>query len=669
MKFRLIIVLCIIFAFTSVPAQDSGKKVMTRKESLLLPSWGNYSWSLCGKGIAFTKRDRDPKTYESKNHIWIYNTETGEQFQLTSSHKGESNPRWLPEGRIVFNSSRDGKNKMYVINVSGGEAQPMFKDEDAPTSGSFSPDYKKLVYTKTTDRADKEEWEKKEKDKDDGYFWEKKLTWRHIWVYDIESEEAKQITSGKFDNGGAVWSPDGKWIAFTSNRSGILFRGNNNNDIWIVPSDSGAVRQLTTNKGPDQSPVFSPDGKMIAYASSPREGHGADHMDVMVLPFEGGTPQNLTGDFDLSISSPKWSKDGEYLYFTAGPSPSSYLYRVPAAGGEIVKVSPEDDFVYRRFSMTEDGTKWLFTGRSNKTTGEVFTANIDFSNMKNILSPTKHLGEFEVARDEVIYWKGADGWDINGMLTYPLNYEEGKKYPTILMVHGGPYGMFSKAYSITTQIWAARGYAVIRGNPRGSRGQSFKFGHANNMDWGGKDYQDVMAGVDKVISMGIADPEKLGIMGGSYGGFMTFWVITQTDRFKAAIGHAAIADWFSFFGQTDIPQYLQYGFGGFPWETKKTWEKFSPIEYIENVTTPILITHGDEDYRVNLQQGWQYYRSLMMLNKTVEFLRFPREGHAILEPLHRLQLDREQEKWMAKYLMPEKYEELIAKEKEKEEKK
>ncbi len=665
MKKIICMLLIMTLALTAVSfAQDSGKKQMTMKESLLMPNWGSYQWSPDGSYIAFTKGKRDEKDWEQKSHIWLYDVNSGEQMQLTFSHKGESRPQWISNDKIVFTSSRDGKNKMFSISTKGGEAFPMFEDKDAPTNGTFSPDFKKLAYTKSTDRPDKKEWEEKEKNKDDGYFWEKKLTYRHIWIYDIETEEALKITEGDFDNGSPVWSPDGKWILFNSNRSGELFKSNNNSDLWIVSSDSGTVRQLTYNIGPDRSAQFSPDGKSIAYLSSLREKFGADHMELMTLPFEGGTPENLTDDLDLSAGSPVWSKDGSTIYFTAGPTPSAYLYKVPVNGGTIEKVSPEDEYVYGRYSLSENGTKWLYTGSSYKTTGEVFISDINFNNPKNILSPHNHMGEFEITREEVVTFIGADGWEINGIMTYPLNYEEGKKYPTILMVHGGPYGRYSKTFNTSAQIWASRGYAVIRTNPRGSSGMSFKFGHGNNKDWGGKDFRDVMAGVDYVISQGIADRDRLGIMGGSYGGFMTFWAITQTDRFKAAIGHAAIADWFSFYGQTDIPDYLRYGFGGFPWETKEIFEKFSPIEYIENVKTPILITHGDQDYRVNLQQGWQYYRSLMMLNKKVEFLRFPREGHGIREPIHRLQLDREQEKWMAKHLIPEQYDEIVARQEE-----
>jgi dipeptidyl aminopeptidase/acylaminoacyl peptidase len=237
------------------------------------------------------------------------------------------------------------------------------------------------------------------------------------------------------------------------------------------------------------------------------------------------------------------------------------------------------------------------------------------------------------------------------VLTYPLDYQPGQRYPFILQVHGGPHGRFSATFNQSAQIWAARGYAVLQGNPRGSSGRTFAFSNANQLDWGGKDFQDLMKGVDHVIERGVADPERMAVMGGSYGGFMTFWTVTQTNRFRAAIGHAGISDWYSFFGQTDIPNLLEFGFGGLPTQTKEVYEQWSPIEFADDVTTPLLITHGENDQRVPIPQADQYFRLLKKLGKTVEFLRYPREGHGITEPAHRLHLDAEQEKWFDRFVL------------------
>ena len=262
------------------------------------------------------------------------------------------------------------------------------------------------------------------------------------------------------------------------------------------------------------------------------------------------------------------------------------------------------------------------------------------------------LDDLAVARSEAIRWKAPDGWEIEGVLTYPIDYREGQRYPLILNIHGGPTGRFVHSFnSRDTQVWAGRGFAVLQPNPRGSTGYGHGFAQANQGDWGGKDFHyDDMSGVDYVIEMGVADPDKLVVMGGSYGGFSTFWAITQTDRFKAAVAHAAISDWYSFYGQTDIPQYLKWGFEGHAWETTETYRRLSPITFAHKVTTPLLITHGERDFRVHIAQADQYYTALKKMGVEVEFVRYPREGHGIREPNHRLDWVKRHQDWFDKHL-------------------
>jgi dipeptidyl aminopeptidase/acylaminoacyl peptidase len=632
---------------------------MTMKESLLLPSWGSYALSPDNTKLVFTKREMDPEEWESVTHLWIYDLESGASYQLTNSPRGDTNPRWLPDGRVLFSSRRgegeDAESRLWVISLTGGEATPFFEDEEAPSSGDFTEDYSKVAYTEESERPDKEEWEEREKQKDDAYYAEKKLTYDHVWVYDVETGEKTQITEGNFDHQGPQWSPDGEWIAFTSNRTQSRMGDpdrSDNSDILVIPVAGGEIRNLTaSNPGPDRGPVWSPDGSRVAYAGSLRENSGASQSDVFVVPVSGGVPVNLTPDLDYSVSGVIWSPDGEDVYFSASHGLTSRFYRVDANGGDPERVLPDDDYVYGGIRLSDDGSTLLFTGSSLSTSGEVFVADADGSNIRHVLSPTNQMEDFEIAQAEILTWSGPGGLEIEGILTYPLGFEEGVRYPTILQVHGGPHGRFSKTFNTSAQIWAAKGYAVLQGNPRGSSGRTLAFSNANVMDWGGDDFQDLMAGVDRVVEMGVADADHLAIMGGSYGGFMTFWAITQTDRFKAAIGHAAISDWYSFYGQTDIPYLLEFGFGGLPWRTKEVFERWSPIEYAENVVTPLLITHGEQDFRVPITQGEQYFRTLKKMGKVVEFLRFPREGHGIREPRHRLYLDAEQTKWFETHLL------------------
>ena len=648
------VLLSIALFSTASAQQPAQKKTITLKDALSQSTFGGYQLSPDGQKVLFTKSDRDTKDWSTVSHIWIYDIASGKSAQLTNSQRGEGNPRWLDDGRVTFSSNRDGKNGWYVISPSGGEATRLFDDENAPANGTLTPDMKHVVFAEQSERPDKKEWDEKVKKKDDGYYFEKRNQFTHVFVYDATAKKKKQLTSGSCDHTGPSVSPDGKWIAYSSNRTCLTVRDANwsdNSDLFIVPADSGAARQLTTNRGPDQGAVWSPDGKWIAYSSSDHLNNSANQMDVKVVAAAGGEPINLTKDLDFSVGGIEWSPDGKQIYFQTAEGLTSKLYKVAPTGGKPVAIEFGKDFVYGNVSTNKDGTKWLVTGGTLMEPSIVYLTGSDGKQPRRILADHDRVSDYNVARAEAITWKGADNWDIEGVLTYPVNYVAGQKYPLILQVHGGPHGRYSANFNQGAQIWAARGYAVLQPNPRGSSGRTFEFSNANTNDWGGKDFQDIMKGVDHVIQLGVADADRMAVMGGSYGGFMTFWTVTQTDRFKAAIGHAGISDWYSFFGQTDIPNLLEFGFGGLPSASKATYEKWSPIEFAANVKTPLLITHGENDLRVPIPQADQYYRLLKKMGKTVEFLRYPREGHGITEPVHRLHLDQEQEKWFSEHVL------------------
>jgi dipeptidyl aminopeptidase/acylaminoacyl peptidase len=636
---------------TAVAAVE--QKPITLRDMLLLPTYGSYSISPDGNRVLFTRTERDEKEWGTTTHIWVHDIRANRTFQLTGSQRGESNPRWMPDGRVMFNSNRDGRSAVWVISPDGGEAQRWLEDTDAP-SGPISPDFGRIAFTQETDRPDKKEWDERVKRRDDGFFAEHKLTYTHIWVYDAATKEKKQLTSGDFDHTSPTWSPDGQWLAFVVNRNNATVRDpnwTNNSDIYLMPAAGGEQRRLTTNPGPDRSPQFSPDGRRIAYLASTQVNSSADQMQLKVLSLDGGAPINLTADLDYSVSSFDWSPDGRHVYLSVAEGLTQRLYKVPAAGGTRTLVSFGDDFMFSNFSMSSNGSRWVVTGSTLEQPGIVYLTEADGRRPRRIFEDHDRMADFVVAHAETLTWQGADGWEIEGTLHYPVGYRPGQRYPLILQVHGGPHGRYTAGFNQGAQIWAARGYAVLQSNPRGSSGRTLEFSNANVEDWGGKDFIDIMNGVDHVIGLGVADPDRMAIMGGSYGGFMTFWAVTQTDRFKAAIGHAGISDWYSFYGQTDIPNLLEFGFGGMPVRAAETYERWSPVRFADRVTTPLLITHGENDLRVPIAQGEQYFRQLKKLEKTVEFLRYPRAGHGITEPLHRLHLDREQEQWFARHVL------------------
>ena len=374
----------------------------------------------------------------------------------------------------------------------------------------------------------------------------------------------------------------------------------------------------------------------------------------MVIPVEGGTPRNLTGAYaDSVFGSLEWSPDGRFIYVPGAAGVYGQLLKVPTAGGEPQPVF-ERAGAYSSIDISPDGRMLAFGFNDAKAPDNIYVATVAGREAKQITDLNPNVKEYSIAETEVIKWKGADGLEIEGILVKPVGFERGKRYPTILQIHGGPYGRFSYGFNSRAQILANNGYAVLMPNPRGSTGYGHKFTTANLKDWGGKDYQDIMAGVDEVIRLGIADQNRLGVMGGSYGGFMTFWVITQTDRFKAAIGHAGISDWYSFHGQSDVPGLMEYGFGGMPWTARETYTKYSPMSHVDRVKTPIMITHGEQDRRVPIAQAEQYYRALRKRGVEVVFVRYPREGHGIAEPNHQIDLVNRQLEWFDRHVKGEK---------------
>lgn len=462
------------------------------------------------------------------------------------------------------------------------------------------------------------------------------------------------------DVGAPQWSPDGKWIAYVMNRSGSQesaftdIAEDRNSDIFVIAATGGKPRQITNNPGPDSQPRWSPDGKWIAFFSSSDPLSWAAKTELMVTTPEGGAARNLTANYaDSVFGSIQWSPDARAIYVTGFAGVYGQLLSVPVAGG-----TPQPVFEraggYGVFDVSADGLRIAYSYEDGKTPEDIWVATTAGKEAKRLTDLNPQIKSFNLSDTEVIKWKGADGFEVEGILIKPLGYEQGKKYPMILQIHGGPYARFSYGFEQRSQIFTANGYAVLMPNPRGSVGYGHKFTTANVKDWGGKDYQDLMAGVDEVIKMGIADPNRLAVMGGSYGGFMTFWVITQTDRFKAAIGHAGISDWYSFHGQSDIPGLMEYGFGGMPWAARETYTKYSPMSFVDRVKTPLMITHGEQDRRVPIAQAEQYYRALRKRGVEVVFVRYPREGHGIAEPNHQIDLVTRQLEWFDKHVKGEK---------------
>ncbi len=655
------------------------EKRLTIEDALAIKNVGAPQFSPDGKWIAYTISEWDRKENRRVAHIYLVSVESGRSIRLTNGEKGESAPQWSPDGtRIAFLADRDKGNQIWTIPVTGGEAEKLTSEENGVAAFGWSPDGKQIAFVTRDEPKDKEAREKRKKEKFDTIVVDSDYLYSHLWKINVETKEKKRLTEGDFSVSSPQWSPDGKWIAYVMSRSGAQestftdISENRNTDIYLISADGGTPRQLTTNPAADTNPQWSPDGRWIAYVANTEPQSWAAKNDVMVIAETGGAPRNLTKDyFESAGFGLRWSPDGKTLYFTSGVGAYNHILSVPADGGQVTQltrgnrnygafdiagyvpkpaVATTPPFNPNDPAFTPDW-KIAFTVSDNLNPEEVWVAPLHKIEQARQLTVTNpQIKDFALAETTLIKWKGPDNFDIEGILVKPLGYEAGKRYPLILQIHGGPYGKFSDSFNSRAQVWAAHGYAILLPNPRGSTGYGHKFTIANVGDWGGKDFKDIMAGVDAVIAKGIADPDKLVVMGGSYGGFMTFWTITQTDRFKAAIGHAGISDWYSFYGQSDIPGLMEYGFVGQPWTATETYRKWSPMTYVDRVKTPLMITHGERDLRVPIAQAEQYYRALKKRGVEVLFLRYPREGHGIQEPNHQIDLFKRQLEWFDSHL-------------------
>jgi dipeptidyl aminopeptidase/acylaminoacyl peptidase len=653
-----IVLTLLVGEFAAVSA--FGDKRMTIEDALAIKLVGAPRFSPDGKRVAYTTSEWDRKENRRVTHIWLVSSEGGPSTKLTNGDKGESSPQWSPDSsRIAFLADRDKGAQVWIIAVDGGEAERLTNEENSVQSFSWSPDGKSIAFVTRDTPKDKAEREKRKKEKFDTIVVDSDFSYSHLWTINVETKEKKRLTEGDFSVRDPQWSPDRASIAFVMSKSGaqessfIDISEDRNTDIYIVSASGGPPRQLTTNPGPDSNPRWSPDGKWIAYASNPEPKSWAAKTDLLLIPAAGGAPRNLTKDFFESAGAGlAWAPDGKTLYFSSGVGMYTHIYSVPAEGGAVTKITRESRN-YGSFDIAGGvvSPKITYTVNDSLTPDDIWVAPLkQMDQAKKVTWVNPEVKDFALAETLVIRWKGPDDFDIEGLLVKPIGYEVGKRYPLILQIHGGPYGRFSDTFNSHAHIWAANGYAVLMPNPRGSTGYGVKFTTANVGDWGGKDFKDIMAGVDAVIARGIADPDKLVVMGGSYGGFMTFWTITQTDRFKAAIGHAGISDWYSFHGQSDIPGLMEYGFVGQPWTSAETYRKWSPMTYVDRVKTPIMITHGERDLRVPIAQAEQYYRALKKRGVEVIFLRYPRAGHSITEPNHQIDLFQRQLEWFDSHL-------------------
>lgn len=631
-----------------------------------------------GRFATYTVQTQLPKEDKSETRIWMVPTVGGEAIPLTAAGVSSSHARFSPDGQsVAFLSARDdgktpAKTQIWLLPRHAGEAVRLTDTPQDVEDFAWSPDSRRLVLTlrdaspeelEAAKEGPGKEPEKKEKPKaqrpwvidrlqfkmDEVGYLDRRRT--HVYVFDLATKKLTQITSGDFDDSEPAWSPDGKSIAFTSNRSRPDPDLTYNTDIWVVAADNtdkGAhLTQVTTNPGADASPAWSPDGKWITYVTQlePRIfDYATKH--VAISPATGGEAKVLTLSFDRIASTPRFSSDSKTIYFIADDDGTQNLCRVPAAGGEITRPV---------------GGRLMVNDYANAPTGEIVAqvATIDrpdelFSFPAGKLTQITHtndalMSQLQLSHGDYVQFKSKDGTTVSGYLYKPLNYAPGKRYPTILRPHGGPVWAYYAEFAHIAQLLAANGYVVLYPNPRGSTGYGQKFALAILADWGDKDFQDDMAMVDYAVEQGIADPAKLGVMGHSYGAISTDFIIAQTNRFKAAISDAGAALFASLYGHDEYQRDYELELG-YPWETKAVWEKVSPFYRVDKITTPTLFMGGDSDWNVPILGGEQMYQALKRLGRTTELAVYPGEPHEFKVPSHTKDRLERQLAWLNHYV-------------------
>ena len=646
-KFFFIISLCWVFMCLNLIAMS--QEVLTPEKIIRMKRISDIQISPDGKRIAYVVRSLDEKKHRYTSDIFVVDVETGQSVQMTYHPENDTLPRWSPCGsKLAFRTDRGEKAQIYIIHTDGGESYPLFELKNG-ISGDFawSPDGKQIAFFTLRDLTDEEK--KARDEKRDEIVFEETMRLNQLALIDIKSKEIKRLTDGSDYVASVSWSPDGKKIAFTS-RPSMDVDDYFLSKIYMISSEGGKPQRLTnTKKMREMNPVWSPDGENVAFSGHPGYDQWADPGDVYYVPAVGGTPINLTQKLDRSESVMCWSADSQSIIFSFGNKTSTEMGRINLKNGQIDQQGPVGKVISGvSFSSKNDLLALILTDPMNPP--DIWIGESDWKNPRALVRSNPWINQLRLGKTEIVRWKSFDNMIIEGLLVYPVDYKPGKSIPLIVEPHGGPQGVRTVSFSATWQMFAGSGYGVLAPNFRGSGSYGRKFVRANIGDWGGGDYKDIMAGVDHLIQKGIADKNRLGIEGWSYGGYMTNWVIKHTDRFKAAVSGAGLSNLESFYGTTDIQGFMEYYHKGFPWRSREIYKQSSPLASPFRTTTPTLILHGEEDRRVPISQSEEIYHYLKKIDAKVKFVRYPREPHGLGEPNHQLDRYTRMLKWFQYYI-------------------
>src|SRR3954470_5112620 len=662
-KALLVLAMCAVV----VPGYAQKPLVLDRDTFMDMEAVSATSISPDGRQIVFAREWTDQMKDQSRTNLWLVDSESGRVRELTRGNWRDSGPVWAPDSkRSAFVSDRDGTNQVHVLYVDSGEVAQLTHLQRAASGLRWSPDGKQLAFTQTLpdeEPAVKIELPKRPR----GAEWAKgptvvdRISWArdgtgpvekgytHVFTVDaMVGGTPRQISDGKFNHNDPDWSADGTRLFVSAIRKPDAEYLNNDSEIYAIDLKTLNATPLTDRKGPDSNPTVSPDGKWIAYTGSDDKKFTRNLASLYLRDSNGGGKKLLAGNLLSSPGDLAWAADNSGVYYTVGEKGSTTIYFTSASGQtrkltdgvhmlNTVSIASNGQAAAVRTSPLEPGYVTTF---SVKSASPSYKKLVDVND--DVLAG-RALGNVEE-----IWYPSKDGLKIQGRIVKPANFQAGKKYPLVLFIHGGPWSMYDVSFNWSFQNFAANGYAVLYTNPRGSTGYGQEFVNGIQYSYPGKDYDDLMAGVDAAVAKGFVDQNNLFICGGSGGGLLTAWAVGHTTRFAAAVAMRPVIDWHSFVGNTDNPSWYQQ-FEKYPWEDPMEYAARSPLTYVSKVTTPTMVMTGEADLRTPIRQSEEFYRALKMLKKETVLVRMPDEFHGWRRPSHRLLQQLYLLAWFEKY--------------------
>jgi dipeptidyl aminopeptidase/acylaminoacyl peptidase len=663
---------CIVFTASALHT-SAAKRGVTPEDYFAFESIGDAHISPDGKQVAYVLTTVDQVRNRRDNSIWVVAVSgSSAPRRLTAEGLNSTAPRWSPDGaQLAFLSSRapsTGANagsdqprpQICTLRMDGGEAQTLTHLKNGVSAFQWSPDGARLVAVSRTGPSDSVPANARKSDvrhythisykfNDTGWYDDKRS---HLFVVDAVSGTATQITTGDdWNDTDPQWSPDSKRIAFVSDRTGHEYDGGHNKDVWVIGAGGGPLTQISDHAYEDNQPRWSPDGRSIVFAGQTER---RQFPKLYMAPAEGGKAALVTDELDLIPTEVHWGPGPRELRFESGYHGTFQVFGVDLASRKAAPVT-RGERAYRAFDVNAKAGVMTYLANDFQHLDDLYASALDGTGERRLTHLNAALWEtLDLAEVVRMPYKSTDGWDIDGFLVKPVGWTAGQKYPMVLSVHGGPAGQYGVDWYHEFQVYAAKGWAVFFCNPRGSTGygQKFERGIVNN--WGGMDYQDVMAGVDLALRQNPwIDADRLGVTGGSYGGFMTNWIVGHTTRFKAAVTLRSVSNFISDDGTRDGAYGHEDDFKGFLFDDFDQYWNASPLKYAKNVKTPTLVLHSDNDYRVPLEQGEQWFRALKHYGVNAELVIFPRENHNLTrtgEPKHLVESLNWQCYWFRRFL-------------------